>query len=226
MWSSPSMCQRCAINQIWPYANSASTGHWMRTWDAQMTTDRTALPSSLAPMVDESGANPSPSRDKHNLPTSEKVKGHQTRKMAVTYADMAGADPQTICEAATWRNSNTFARFYQLDTRQLRCRIWQESSNAGWLLNPSSTPMGRVSYPRKNISTGRGLELQSWRFPLCSDTSSLPTWRLVWCNYNYENEYSLAWLFESSVCTIASSRLDPEGWILKNVYPPFYCAAP
>ena len=45
----------------------------------------------------------------------EGVKGHQTRKMAVTYADMAGADPLTICEAATWRNSNTFVRFYRLD---------------------------------------------------------------------------------------------------------------
>ena len=54
--------------------------------------------------------------DKHDLPTTEGVEGHQTRKMAVTYTDMAGADPQTICEAATWRNSNTFAMFYRHDS--------------------------------------------------------------------------------------------------------------
>ena len=29
--------------------------------------------------------------DKNNLPVPDGVKGHQTRKMAVTYADMAGA---------------------------------------------------------------------------------------------------------------------------------------
>ena len=29
---------------------------------------------------------------------------------------MAGADPQTICEAATWQNFNMFAKFYQLDS--------------------------------------------------------------------------------------------------------------
>ena len=36
-------------------------------------------------------------------------------KMAVTYADMAGADPQTICEAACWANTCMFDKFYQLD---------------------------------------------------------------------------------------------------------------
>ena len=35
--------------------------------------------------------------------------------MAVTYADMAGADPQTICKAACWANTCTFAKFYLLD---------------------------------------------------------------------------------------------------------------
>ena len=54
--------------------------------------------------------------DKHDLPVPERVKDHQTHKMAVTYVDMSGANPQTICEAATWQNSNTFAKFYQLDT--------------------------------------------------------------------------------------------------------------
>ena len=41
------------------------------------------------------------SYDKHSLPTPEGVKGLQTCKMAITYADMAGADPQTICAAVT-----------------------------------------------------------------------------------------------------------------------------
>ena len=44
--------------------------------------------------------------DRNDLPISDGVKGHQTRKIAVMYA---GADPKTICEAATWRNSNMFA---------------------------------------------------------------------------------------------------------------------
>ena len=52
--------------------------------------------------------------DKHDHPSPEEIKGHQTRKMAVTYAAMAGADPQTICEAATLANTNTFARFYRV----------------------------------------------------------------------------------------------------------------
>ena len=42
------------------------------------------------------------------------VKGHHTC-MAVTYSDMAGADPQSICKAAAWSNYNSFARFYRLD---------------------------------------------------------------------------------------------------------------
>ena len=54
--------------------------------------------------------------DWNDLPTPDGVKGHQTRKMAVTYADMAGADPQTICEAKCWANTCTFARFYRLNT--------------------------------------------------------------------------------------------------------------
>ena len=47
--------------------------------------------------------------------SSKSVQGHHTRKMAVTYANMEGPEPQSICNAATWPNSNTFVRFYQLD---------------------------------------------------------------------------------------------------------------
>ena len=104
-------------------------------------------------MAEVSKANPSPSRlskwlvecikfafDKHDLPISEGVKGNQTRKMAVTYADMAGADPQTICEAATWQNTNMFARFYRLDS------VTNSDTKFGWLLYPGPIPMGRVLY--------------------------------------------------------------------------------
>ena len=52
--------------------------------------------------------------DKYDLPTPEGVKSHETHKMAVMYADMASADPQTICEATTWQTTNTFARFCRL----------------------------------------------------------------------------------------------------------------
>ena len=51
---------------------------------------------------------------KNELLTPVGVKGHHTRKMAVTYADMAGAEPPTICNAATWSSSNTFAKFNRL----------------------------------------------------------------------------------------------------------------
>ena len=54
--------------------------------------------------------------EKHNLPVPDGVKGLETRKLVVTYANMAVADRQTICEAPTWRNSNKFAKFYRLDT--------------------------------------------------------------------------------------------------------------
>ena len=87
----------------------------------------------------------------HNLPTLEGVKGHQTYKMAVTYADMAGADPQTICEAATWQNSNTFARFYQLDNI---ANSDAEFGRRGLMLAGSSAPApyqwGWYHIPRKD----------------------------------------------------------------------------
>ena len=43
------------------------------------------------------------------------VKGHDTRKMATSWAHVAGVEPRTICEAAMWQSSNMFARFYKLD---------------------------------------------------------------------------------------------------------------
>ena len=86
-----------------------------------------ALPSYLLPMADKTRVNLSLSGgfpngwsngfsyDKYDLSIPEGVKCHQTHKMAVTYADIAGADPQTICDAATWANTWMFAKFYLLD---------------------------------------------------------------------------------------------------------------
>ena len=125
----PSMCQQCTTTWMVPYANTVSIGHSMSTCDALATTGKKALPNFSSPMADESGANTSPSRlsnwlvecikfayEKHDLPVPHGVKGHQTQKMAVTYADLAGADPQTICETTTWQSFNTFAKFYRLDS--------------------------------------------------------------------------------------------------------------
>ena len=53
--------------------------------------------------------------DKNDLPVPEGVKSHQTCKMAVMYADMAGDDSRTICMAASWQSTCTFAKYYRLD---------------------------------------------------------------------------------------------------------------
>ena len=49
------------------------------------------------------------------LPAPEGVKGHQTRSQATSWAEMAGVDPQTLCNAATWSSSCVFAKHYRLD---------------------------------------------------------------------------------------------------------------
>ncbi len=50
-----------------------------------------------------------------NLPVPHGIKGHQTRKQAASIAELAGASPTTICDAATWASTCTFARFYRLN---------------------------------------------------------------------------------------------------------------
>ncbi len=42
-------------------------------------------------------------------------RGHSTRGVAASWAEMARAGLPAICEAATWSNTLTFARFYRLD---------------------------------------------------------------------------------------------------------------
>ena len=48
-------------------------------------------------------------------PAPSGVKGHQTRKQAVSMAELAGVSPDQICEAATWTSTCTFAKFYCLN---------------------------------------------------------------------------------------------------------------
>ena len=51
----------------------------------------------------------------HDVEAPQGIKGHQTRKQAVSFAEMAGVDPQLICQAATWASSSTFAKNYRLN---------------------------------------------------------------------------------------------------------------
>jgi hypothetical protein len=52
------------------------------------------------------------------LPVPMGVKGHQTRKLATSIADMAGVDPQDICNAATWASGSTFVKAYRLNVTE------------------------------------------------------------------------------------------------------------
>ena len=52
-----------------------------------------------------------------------RVKGHQVRKQATSWADLAGVSPEGICRAATWRSSNVFARHYKLRLKDVDTRL-------------------------------------------------------------------------------------------------------
>ena len=54
------------------------------------------------------------------------VKGHQVRKQATSWAELAGVTPADICKAATWSSKSTFAQHYRLQ-----------------LLHDSDTALGR-----------------------------------------------------------------------------------
>ncbi len=45
----------------------------------------------------------------------QSVKAHSTRKVATSVAFEQGVDLETICRAATWKNSKSFFNFYKLD---------------------------------------------------------------------------------------------------------------
>ena len=95
--------------------------------------------------------------DKHDLPILEGVKGHHAHKMAVTYANMAGGDPQTICSATTWSNTCMFAKFYWLDA------VVNSDAEFGrrvLMIASSSTIVAGIVYAGSLTSVGR-VELNS-----------------------------------------------------------------
>ena len=91
------------------------------------------------------------SYDKHDLPTPDGVKGHQAHKMAVTYADMAGADPRNICDAACWANTGTFAKFYPFDTIALSdAEFGRRVLMLASFSTVAPTLLGQVRIPQKH----------------------------------------------------------------------------
>ena len=71
-------------------------------------------------------------------------KGHDVRKVATSWADMARVEPQLICEAATWSSSCTFARHYNL--KLIRSNKLQLSKSV--LRSSASTSAERRQAPR------------------------------------------------------------------------------
>ena len=99
------------------------------------------------------------------------VKGHQVRKQATSWADLAGVDPATICQAATWRTSKgistMFGKYYKLDllrsnTSDLGRRVFEVSAstsaesairrNLGSAAAPASAPTSRTAHRRRQKS--------------------------------------------------------------------------
>ena len=101
--------------------------------------------------------------ERHSKAQPLGVKGHQVRKQATSWADAAGVDPQTICDAATWKTPHTFARHYQLDLQHgkrasfgkqvLRLSVSSaaEHTVASSLGRPTSTAGGSANTDRYRI---------------------------------------------------------------------------
>ena len=78
--------------------------------------------------------------DQNDLPIPQGVKGHQTRKQATSLADMAGVDPQAICDAATWASRCTFAHHYRLNmVAQVRSNFGRTILKVAGASNPETT---------------------------------------------------------------------------------------
>ena len=122
---------------------------------------------TLSPMADSARLNPSPSKGfpigwwsalntfTPKLYSPVGVEGHYTC-IAVTYADMAGADPQSICKATAWSNSNLFAKFYRLDSiANSVMEFGRRVHLPAPLPRPHTIGVGIV-YPGSTTSVGRG----------------------------------------------------------------------
>jgi len=83
------------------------------------------------------------------LPPPQGVKGHQVRSQAASWAEAAGVDPQKICDAATWRTGNMFAKHYRLD---LHHAGRSEFGRRVLALSASSTAASSVRRNLKSVS--------------------------------------------------------------------------
>ena len=79
------------------------------------------------------------------LPPPGTVRGHQVRKMATTWADLAGVDPELIRQAATWSSNCTFAKHYRLDL------IRQKSSDFSRRILEASA-LSTASFAQSNVA--------------------------------------------------------------------------
>jgi hypothetical protein len=78
--------------------------------------------------------------------------GHQVRKMATSWADLAGVDPELIKQAATWSSNNMFARHYKLDV--IRSESTEFSRRVMSMSAPSSAPAPTCRLVRVQPTTG------------------------------------------------------------------------
>ena len=105
-----------------------STGHSVGMRDVPVTSGKTALPSSCCLWQTSPGQTHLQAETQiswlsvQNLYTTNTTSPHwrgsratRPAKWQSHNANMASADSPTIGEAATWANTNMFARFYQLD---------------------------------------------------------------------------------------------------------------
>ena len=138
--------------------------------------------------------------------------------MAVTYADMAGADPQTICAAATWSNNCTFAKFCRLDAvansdAEFGRRVLMLASFStlaqyhwgGYCILPSVESAQDTSTLAVALGTARALAY----------TNVYVVMIMRW-----NTSCSTVWKLQSAA--IDPSRADPPDWIFKNWYSPLY----
>ena len=176
-------------------------------------------------MTAQSGAKPSTNKGSPNgwssascLPMTITTSPHLMGLRAIrhakwqshNYPDMAGVDPQTICEAACWANTCTFTKFYWLDT------IANSDAEFGrrvLMLTSSSTSGVGVAYLGNAISAGRRVALP----PIMTLSHAVtPSQHCVGWGFVItimRTDYSLALTVWNAVCAIGSSRSDPSGRI-------------
>jgi hypothetical protein len=72
------------------------------------------------------------------LPVPLGVKDHQTRKLATSIADMAGVNPQDVCNAVTWASGSIFMEAYGLNVREkVSFHVRSADSAGGWCSHSS-----------------------------------------------------------------------------------------